>query len=982
MLARFSRAARSPGPLFLACFFLVCALVACSDTTRAPFVGPSVDGEPKPADPAEVDPCAHPKQGCECARPGEQAACGQVAYRSGDYVTCSVGTLRCGDDGAWGECLGDRVFTTKDSSEDGSKTLALGDPSGCADPCDPNCVAFEDDGLGLDDALPGVLCETGGGVGVCPTCGYSVPHADSATLMTPAAWSTQPASCTADDQCSFDQQCRQGSCQNWRYPCSTTAATCPQSDLTVGPPCSVAMGGFHLPICNRGSVRADTGTLRIGLYADSARLGQCASAAYAAPDSGLIEFELSADAGRYIDPGQCLDISSGNADLSGIDLAGVRGAFVNFDASLADCNLCNNWQAFDPSAACTGCTNLQCNQTCAATSLTGTIFDPGSVNPLPDVMVYVPNEPVTAFVENLGCDTCENLVSGAPITSTMSRFDGSFELTNVPAGVSFPLVIQTGRWRRQVTVPAIPACGSAVLPAASAHLPRNQAEGDIPKLALVMGDADPIQCLFRKIGISPSEMTSSEGSGRIHLYNHNGMKFSGSRAGFTDPATGPVALLSDPVKMAGYSAIFAPCDYKHTYPSAARSRSGPSYNSPPQASTTPVQRANVKSYLDRGGRLFTSHWLSQDFVHLIFDPPAATPVATPSPSGLLAGIGWTYAAEDQYNPTAPAQHLFGRNVEADRDPPGMVYRIDTSTPVGSTFAEWANVVGASPDGEETVTFDSWSRMVSRVNPRTVRLAYGDSATALGRPQQACRNDLGTTDPNSCRAPAGRYWGGPHTSLFQFDTPWGATENQCGRVVVAQSHVAQHACRMPSSTPPVCTGPTPDCACSDLSVAGGWASGCGAGMALAPQEKAMEFLIFQTTQCIGRPSPPQAPVALSSATFTRDYESNCPSGQAPRWRFFQWQANVPAGTSLQFSAATAATQGELAGAESVSLGEQSSSTTGWVSSAETVHDTLLADEPPLTSQKFLRIRVQFDTNDLAVTPVLTNWKQTYDCVDAE
>jgi len=36
------------------------------------------------------------------------AECGQVASRSGSYVTCTIGHSRC-DGTAWGACIGNRI---------------------------------------------------------------------------------------------------------------------------------------------------------------------------------------------------------------------------------------------------------------------------------------------------------------------------------------------------------------------------------------------------------------------------------------------------------------------------------------------------------------------------------------------------------------------------------------------------------------------------------------------------------------------------------------------------------------------------------------------------------------------------------------------------------------------------------------------------------------------------------------------------------
>src|SRR5439155_11565917 len=46
--------------------------------------------------------------------------------------------------------------------------------------------------------------------------------------------------------------------------------------------------------------------------------------------------------------------------------------------------------------------------------------------------------------------------------------------------------------------------------------------GDIPKIAISTGAADALECLPLKLGIDPSEISSSTGTGRIHLYTNMG----------------------------------------------------------------------------------------------------------------------------------------------------------------------------------------------------------------------------------------------------------------------------------------------------------------------------------------------------------------------------------------------------------------------------------------------------------------------------
>ena len=151
------------------------------------------------------------------------------------------------------------------------------------------------------------------------------------------------------------------------------------------------------------------------------------------------------------------------------------------------------------------------------TTLSGKVYAPNGTLPLYNAIVYIPSVPVDPFTSGVTCDRCNGQVSGNPIVQTLTGADGSFTLTNVPVGQKVPLVVQLGKWRRQVTV-AIPACTSTPVAAADSRLPKNHTEGDMPQMAIATGSADPFECLLLKIGIDSSEVTPPTGAGRVHFF--------------------------------------------------------------------------------------------------------------------------------------------------------------------------------------------------------------------------------------------------------------------------------------------------------------------------------------------------------------------------------------------------------------------------------------------------------------------------------
>ena len=146
----------------------------------------------------------------------------------------------------------------------------------------------------------------------------------------------------------------------------------------------------------------------------------------------------------------------------------------------------------------TKCVNLQCQQVaCAAgtkTTVSGTVFDPAGKNPLYNVVVYVPNSTPKPFTDGASCDKCDTLYTGDPIASALTGPDGKFVIDNVPVGDQIPLVIQIGKWRKQIKIPAVAKCVDTPITNHSlTKLPANSREGDMPKIAITTGGADSLE---------------------------------------------------------------------------------------------------------------------------------------------------------------------------------------------------------------------------------------------------------------------------------------------------------------------------------------------------------------------------------------------------------------------------------------------------------------------------------------------------------
>ncbi len=242
------------------------------------------------------------------------------------------------------------------------------------------------------------------------------------------------------------------------------------------------------------------------------------------------------------------------------------------------------------------CVGLQCFQVSCpgggSTTLSGTVFAPNGTLPLYNVTVYVPNSAVDALPVGATCDRCGQPPSGNPVVQAVTDVEGKFVLENVPATDNVPLVIQVGKWRRQVTLPTVPSCVDTPLDATVTRLPRNKGEGDIPQMALTTGGADALECLLRKIGLDDAEFTNASGNGRVHLFTGTGgtPRFATTLNGGAD-FTNATTLWDTTAHLMPYDVSFLSCEGGQN------------------AGTKPnTARQALSDYTDLGGRVFASHW--------------------------------------------------------------------------------------------------------------------------------------------------------------------------------------------------------------------------------------------------------------------------------------------------------------------------------------------------------------------------------------
>jgi hypothetical protein len=311
---------------------------------------------------------------------------------------------------------------------------------------------------------------------------------------------------------------------------------------------------------------------------------------------------------------------------------------------------------FDDACSGLACKLADCG-TGAKTSLSGTVYDPSAINALYNVQVFIPggpsggDAPLPPLSQGVSCETCASTVVN-PMRATLSDTSGRFTLTDVPVDDGIPLVIQIGKWRRLLHVDVRNKCAENPIPDRTLTLPKNGKEGDMPQIAVTAGGCDALECLLRGIGVDASEFVVGHGgTGHIHVFNGQGGMFPGAPLG--TPPRGPGSagedLWSDVAKMMPYDITMLSCECGEY----DTNKGGPT------DATGPVF-PSIHDYVERGGRLFATHYHYTWFKNSTADDYRAL-------------ADWKATSDD-----------------------GQDQLIDTSFPKGMAMAQWMLANSASP----------------------------------------------------------------------------------------------------------------------------------------------------------------------------------------------------------------------------------------------------------------------------------------------
>jgi hypothetical protein len=448
------------------------------------------------------------------------------------------------------------------------------------------------------------------------------------------------------------------------------------------------------------------------------------------------------------------------------------GNTLNCGNSCLSPKICGGDPAKPGKCGCTGvCSQIPDCTAGKATSISGTVYDPGGRTPLYNALVYIANNPSDPGLKPFttrsnSCDVCGATAAGDPLVSVQTGVDGKFTLSNIPTG-DITLVVQLGRWRRIFEFTIENACAANDLPdAGKLTLPKNKGEGDIPHIATVTGAADGMECMLWKAGIDTAEFTNPDGAGRVHMYRGSGTVGDGSGPGTKIDANTPseVALYkkdsSGHMPLTDYDMLVLACQ-------------GSDYGRDSTKQPALAYWSDLVNYVNNGGRAFATHW-SHSYMRI---GGAANP--------LRGTATWRTPEDDEY----PGNYT------------GTVVNDPAKNPRQADFTAWLNLVGAL---NTPVTDPATFKMFE---PRFDI----DKVTTPGQTWvTAVRPDYTTQLPLH----------------YTFNTPVSdGTGKSCGRFVYSDFHVSKgdETKNFPNN--------------------------CGAWSDFTPQEKVLEFMLFDLSACV-------------------------------------------------------------------------------------------------------------------------------------
>ncbi len=440
------------------------------------------------------------------------------------------------------------------------------------------------------------------------------------------------------------------------------------------------------------------------------------------------QFTGGGDTGSIAGSGAGVGTSTSNGGSTGDGLGGGISLGDAGDASTGEC------VGLQCSAATDACTA----KNKSPTTISGRVYDPAGAVPLYNVYVYIPNStPDPIITGNPTCTQCEAAASGNPVVGALTDANGIFTLSasstnvwGVPSGSNIPLVLQIGKWRRQLTIPSVEPCTSNALPDPSTpsqklRLPAKTSEGDMPFIAFTSG-CDPAECFLRHIGIDDSEFVPPGGQGHVNFYTGQDADSFGSgnasqvAGGNNWQDTYQWWTSYDNLKK--YDIIFNACECNPN-------------------DRGPAAYTAMEQYLNGGGRVFATHYYYNWF---------APPTGSADFQSVVQWVPDSSGNESCNDETSSAPYC------------NEGYFIDTSFPKGMAFAQWLQNAGVTTTmGQISLTDTRWD--MNQVTSAATDWIYN--------------------------APTANF--ANYASMYMsFNTPVGvAATSQCGRAVFSDVHLS-------------------------------------------------------------------------------------------------------------------------------------------------------------------------------------------------
>jgi hypothetical protein len=225
-----------------------------------------------------------------------------------------------------------------------------------------------------------------------------------------------------------------------------------------------------------------------------------------------------------------------------------------------------------------------CGEPCAshcpgttATYLSGVVLAPNGVDPVAGASVFVPLT-VAPFPDTVACELCGDQIANAAVM-THTAPDGSFRLGPIPTsamptpGATISVVAQKGRFRRLAQVAIQSWCSDNSAQPDALRLPsrREDSTNTIPRIAVVSGMYDDMECVLTKLGIDADAFDMYAGEPLEVVPSGND-------------------FLRDPARLAGYNIVFINC--------------GNAYEL--ELMLDDQVKTNLRDYVAAGGRLYVT----------------------------------------------------------------------------------------------------------------------------------------------------------------------------------------------------------------------------------------------------------------------------------------------------------------------------------------------------------------------------------------